>query len=55
MQIHDFGVYLGFTDTPDIVVRPESTLDIALWVKSKMAVISFEDQKLKKIYHFRQN
>ena len=30
---------LGFLGTPDIVVWPEGTLDIALWVKSKMAVI----------------
>ena len=29
----------GFLDTPDIEVSPESTLAIALWVKSKMAVI----------------
>ena len=29
---------LGFSGTPDILVK-ESTLDIALWVKSKMAVI----------------
>ena len=27
---------LGFLGTPDIVVWPESTLDIALWVKSKI-------------------
>ena len=29
----------GFLGTPDIEVSPESTLAIALWVKSKMAVI----------------
>ena len=30
---------LGFLDTPDIVVWQESTLAIALWVKSKMTAI----------------
>ena len=30
---------IGFSVMLDIVVRPRSTLDIALWVKSKMAAI----------------
>ena len=30
---------MGFSGTPDIVVWPENTLDIALWVKFKMAAI----------------
>ena len=36
---------LGFSGMPDIVEWFESTLDIALWVKSKMAAI-WENQKL---------
>ena len=30
---------IGFSGMPDLVVWPEITLDIALWVKSKMAAI----------------
>ena len=30
---------LGFLGTPDIVVWPESTLAIVLWVESKMVAI----------------
>ena len=30
---------IGFSDMPDIMMWPEIILDIALWVKSKMASI----------------
>ena len=30
---------IGFSGMPDLVVWSEITLDIALWVKSKMAAI----------------
>ena len=36
---------IGFSCMPDMVVWFESTLDIALWVKAKMAVIC-EYQKI---------
>ena len=31
---------VSFLGTPDTVVKQECTLDIALWVKSKMTAIS---------------
>ena len=37
-QKHNFGV-IGFSGMPDIVKWFEITLDIALWVKFKMAAI----------------
>ena len=52
--IHDLVSTIWFSDMPDIMVWPEVILAIALWVKSKMAIIT---AKLSYInyYHFRQN
>ena len=42
----------GFSGMPDLVVWSEITLDIALWVKSKMAAIWLRSLNL---YHFHHN
>ena len=50
-QKHNFGVcHVGFSGMPDIVECFESTFDIELWIKSKMATIC-ENQ----IYNCQQN
>ena len=41
----NFVSTIGFSGMPDLVVWSEITLDIALWVKSKMAAI-FQGQTI---------
>ena len=40
---------------PDMVVWPESTLDIVLYIKSIMAAIKFVQCQTINFYNFRQN
>ena len=44
---------IRFSCMPDLVVLSKNTLDVALWVKSKMA--AFAQGQIVNQYHFRHN